>query len=564
MNLRTKLFLSVSILLIFISLMVYFLPKYLVQTDLNKAAVHIVNVVQNQQQKVIQLIAKSVETEFQQFKENLDNLLMVVADDFQKKQPHNEKQIEQVGEQLALINSNFAFLQHSSSNDRSFIYPTNLKPLSLSIVSQYQHFLLINKGDGKILLAKTHKEDAELITLAMALSDILKISAESLNQTVVFQFDHQQVAFSPDGKYLPNFTILSSQASSGVVQVDQVAMNFNRLTLHVIDEPIVLYFLIPQSEAFSISNFLSSIKQAIEQKISRDLATVILLCLIITLPLLLRITKTFSRPIKALAEASLLVGRGRYDGIHLPSLKIKSHELNILYEAFDQMILMLKDRERVRGVLNKVVSKEIAAEILNSKINLEGEERHATIFFSDIRGFTKYSEETPTLQLFQTVNSYLNLMCNIVERNRGVVDKFVGDEIMALYGLPIDHPHHAAQAITTAIQMMKRLVDWDDERQKQSQAPFTIGIGIHSGELYAGNVGAEDRLNYTVLGATVNLASRLCSAAKPMQILVSKETWQAAHVDKNFLGKELPPIQLKGIEQPVICYEIDWMNHNKS
>ena len=147
-------------------------------------------------------------------------------------------------------------------------------------------------------------------------------------------------------------------------------------------------------------------------------------------------------------------------------------------------------------------------------------------------------------------------MCHIIDATHGVVDKFVGDEIMTLYGAPLKLEFHAALAVESALCMMQDLSKWNKERKEQNLPIFEIGIGIHTGLVYTGNMGAENRLNYTAIGSNVNLASRVCSIAKPMQILITEETYKAPLVQSKFRTKALDQVSLKGIECPVQVYEV--------
>jgi adenylate cyclase len=192
---------------------------------------------------------------------------------------------------------------------------------------------------------------------------------------------------------------------------------------------------------------------------------------------------------------------------------------------------------------------------LNSNIELGGEERVLTMMFSDIRGFTHLSETLPPQIVLNVLNDYMTRMCRIIDETHGVVDKFVGDEIMALYGAPIDMENHAEKTIETALLMIEELKRWNRERGP-NKPPITIGIGIHTGIAVAGNMGAKDRLNYTVVGANVNLAARLCSAAESMQILVSEETYHYLKNPQKFHFEKLPPVLLKGIDKPVSLFSV--------
>lgn len=311
-----------------------------------------------------------------------------------------------------------------------------------------------------------------------------------------------------------------------------------------------------KEKATSVASVLENLRLSIMHKISWNLFGASFIGLMVGLYLLNRVSRKVTKPLTVLAEATLKVEEGKYEGIELPPLGKRHDEVATLSHGFEKMLIALKDREKMRGVLNKVVSKEIASEILKNTIELGGEERIATVLFSDIRGFTNATETIQPRRLINMMNAYLTEMCRIIDENKGVVDKFVGDEVMALYGVPLMYPDHAVKAVSTALKMIKSLRKTNEERASRGLPPVEIGIGIHTGVVVAGNVGSENRLNYTVLGANVNLASRLCSAAKGMQILVSEATIQEPSVRESFLYEELPALSLKGILHPVKVFEI--------
>ena len=173
------------------------------------------------------------------------------------------------------------------------------------------------------------------------------------------------------------------------------------------------------------------------------------------------------------------------------------------------------------------------------------------MLFSDIRGFTHLSSSMQPKELIGKLNAYMTSMCRIIDTTHGVVDKFVGDEIMALYGAPLNLENHPIHAIEAALLMMEHL-----RSNQESYSHFEIGIGIHTGLVCAGNIGNRNCLNYTVIGSHVNLASRLCAHAEPMQVLISEATWKLPGVQSTFRFEALAPCTLKGIDQPVLCYAV--------
>jgi len=189
-------------------------------------------------------------------------------------------------------------------------------------------------------------------------------------------------------------------------------------------------------------------------------------------------------------------------------------------------------------------------------IELGGDKRPVVVLFSDIRGFTPLSEQLTPDQIANLLTDYFTEMVEIVFEHGGTLDKFIGDAIMALWGAPIARPDDADRAVRAAIGMQRRLADLNREWQERGQQEIAIGIGINGGEVFAGNIGSHRRLEYTVLGDAVNVASRLCSQAGPGEILISAPLHDALAEPPPVAT--LPPIALKGKTRPVPIYRVEW------
>ena len=394
-----------------------------------------------------------------------------------------------------------------------------------------------------------HTDSEPLVAIGYSLSVMGSEIARTLQKPMFLSYHGTLLqAFSPDGLNLP--------LSVFTVDPEQVTWKGEEYLLFNTQlGQISFTILISKAEKNAIFHFLYQVRKSIVAKISLNLLMMAGLLFIVALLFLARISKRITEPITQLALASEEIGKGNYTDLDLPPVEKRHDEVAILTHSFQKMVISLRDREKIRGVLNKVVSKEIANKILNSSIEVGGEERKLTMLFSDIRGFTALSEILAPQKLIGLLNTYMTRMCRIIDETHGVVDKFVGDEIMALYGAPLDMEKHEEKAIECALLMLADLERWNRERgEKEPQ--IKVGIGIHTGVAFAGNMGAEDRLNYTVVGANVNLAARLCSAADPMQILISEEMYQKVVGSHKFTIKKLPPVTLKGIDTPVPVYSI--------
>lgn len=232
-------------------------------------------------------------------------------------------------------------------------------------------------------------------------------------------------------------------------------------------------------------------------------------------------------------------------------------EIGTLGSAFNQMVEGLQEREKIRSVLRKTVSKEIADELLRrGQINLGGEEREVTVLFSDIRGFTTISEGLSPQDLVSQLNAYFISMARAIEQHRGVIDKYVGDAIMALYGAPLASPEDADNAQRAALAMVSALEALNAERARQGLPAWNNGIGLNTGRAVAGTMGSEDRWSYTVIGDSVNLSSRLEGLTKHYgaRVLVSQATRAAGKVP--FLYRSLDLVRVKGKNEPVEIFEL--------
>ncbi len=261
----------------------------------------------------------------------------------------------------------------------------------------------------------------------------------------------------------------------------------------------------------------------------------------------------FSRPIKKLQESTRALGTGDFDQrIHFK----RNDELGDLASAFNEMAQGLSEREKIRETFGKYVTPEIRDEILSGRIPFDGERRIATLLFCDLRDFTPYVEGNTPEEVVKGLRSYFTAMQKAISRNNGLVLQYVGDEIETVFGVPLIYEDHAQKAIMAALEMRAVLEELNKIRTTQGLAPFRHGIGIHTGIVLAGNTGSEDRLSYTLIGETVNLASRIEGLTKKIQcdILASEETVMGLTGDFH-LEKE-PPQMVKGYSKPITVYRV--------
>lgn len=229
-------------------------------------------------------------------------------------------------------------------------------------------------------------------------------------------------------------------------------------------------------------------------------------------------------------------------------------------KEFIGSLLILEDitsEKRLRSTIARYMTKEVAEKLLESgEAALGGQSHEATVMFSDIRNFTSITESIGAQGTVSLLNEYLSLMVDIIFRYEGILDKYIGDAIMAVYGAPFSTGEDPDRAVKSAIDMMTVLREFNHKRISEGKFPLNIGIGINSDEVISGNIGSMKRMDYTVIGDGVNLASRLEGANKVYgtQILISEFTYNG--LKNGFRCREIDKIRVKGKHHPVSVYEV--------
>lgn len=217
-----------------------------------------------------------------------------------------------------------------------------------------------------------------------------------------------------------------------------------------------------------------------------------------------------------------------------------------------------REKKRYRTTLMRYVSPQIVEAMMADRrlAELHNEKRDLSVLFSDVRGFTSISEKIPVDQLVATLNEFLNAMVEVIFRNGGTLDKFVGDCVMAFWGAPLLQENHAELAARAALEMQQALEGLNQRWKQQGRPELKIGVGINSGEVIFGNIGSERRMDFTVIGDNVNLASRLESATKELKasIVISDATYQ--RIADLAEVRELGTIHVKGKDVPIRVYEL--------
>jgi adenylate cyclase len=267
------------------------------------------------------------------------------------------------------------------------------------------------------------------------------------------------------------------------------------------------------------------------------------------------ITRLVVKPVDELRAAFRAVGEGQLD-VQIPLRR--ADEFGALVGDFNQMVVELRDKERLRRAFGLHVGEKVAQQILARDPALGGTEQVVTLLFLDLRGFTARTAQIEPKMVVNFLNRFLQLMVEIVETDHGgMVNKFLGDGFMAIFGAGSSATTHADDAVTAGCAMLRRLQLFNAELVRGNEAPLGIGIGINTGRAIVGSIGSAERMEFTVIGNTVNVASRIEGLNKKLgtSLLLSNATKD--HLTRPISLRALPPQQVKGVDELVEIFTVE-------
>lgn len=266
------------------------------------------------------------------------------------------------------------------------------------------------------------------------------------------------------------------------------------------------------------------------------------------------VSSNMTRPLQETVRVLQGVRNGQFGN----KVRVTSNdEIGYTGDVINEMTEGLKERDFIKEVFGKYVSKEIRDEILSGRVTLDGELRQVTVLFADLRNFTPLVETTPPKEVVKVINSYFREMDEAINHHHGLVIQYIGDEIEAVFGAPIYRNDHPVLAVRAAMDMKERLRRVNRELNRRGFPSLFHGIGIHTGEVLAANIGSPERLSYALVGDTVNLASRVQGLNKEFgtEILITAATRAALNGD--FSLRELPATPVKGKSGLVELYAVE-------
>ncbi len=358
---------------------------------------------------------------------------------------------------------------------------------------------------------------------------------------------HSNMDFIKQGKNIASSPIIKA------MQADKIGNGYSRFK----DEDNLYYLGSFKKLGFTSGGVISTVNEdkAFEEVYNLQRRNIYLMIVVLMLSILFVYfyANSLTNPILKLVDASHEVEKGNYH-VNLP---VGAHdEIGILTNSFNSMTKGLDEREKMKDAFGKFVNKDIAELAMKGEIKLGGERKYCAIFFSDIRSFTSISEKLEPEEVVEFLNQYMTEMVRCVNNSHGIVDKFIGDAIMATWGA-LHHDDMAVEnAINGTLMMRSALLKFNKGRGGDKKPIIQIGCGINSGYVISGQIGSNERLEYTVIGDAVNLASRIEALNKPFgtDILISEEAY--SKVKDIFHVEKMQSIKVKGKEEPQVIYAV--------
>ena len=266
-------------------------------------------------------------------------------------------------------------------------------------------------------------------------------------------------------------------------------------------------------------------------------------------------SRKISQPIYDLMQASREIGEGN---LAFRLNDRRNDELGTLMSAFNNMAESLLEKSQVENALSRYVSDNVAGEIMANldHVELGGRHVHASVLFADIVGFTNLSEDMTPREVADFLNEYFGYITRAAQLYRGTIDKFIGDCAMVVFGVPERDDEHRFHSIACAV-MIQRLTDrLNLVRMAEGKPAVKFRIGINTGDMLAGNMGAHNRMQYTVVGDAVNLASRLSAVAEPGEIVIRDEHYSDPEVQRRVIARKYKHIKIRGKAKPITVFRV--------
>ena len=512
--------------------------------------------------------ANAVQTKLQNIQSSVNNYLNVIYvlkedEDFEEEQKIFFNELCKANQEILFVYSSEdgfyaspGFADNATSAQTQFTKWLDKNPITKNSVKQGNVEIkdLSQALNRKYTLGTLFRNGKTLVCVAFDVEALKETCFKNSNATYVVNGRGEPLIYEDNetviqAGIIPSFDIvteiMNNSSGNEYVFKDSSDNNWIYIRMNILDNSCSVITLTSES------SILKAINLTALRIIAISVAVFFLSIIIIRF-----FSRSLTNPVEDLVIATNSIDSGNYD-IHLkPRTK---DEIGYLTDRFMHMSGGLAERQRLMTTFTKFVNKDIAQKAASGQLTLGGENKRATVFFSDIRSFTAMSEKMTAPQVVEFLNDYFTRMVDCVNKTNGIVDKFIGDAVMAVWGAATTNgsPEEDAWAAVKAALMMRiALYHFNENQIMHGRNPIKIGCGINSGPIVAGQIGSEDHMNYTVIGDTVNLASRTEALNKPFatDILITENTYKLVH-DK-IIAEEMPGVHVKGKTDPIKMYAV--------
>jgi adenylate cyclase len=358
----------------------------------------------------------------------------------------------------------------------------------------------------------------------------------------------------PTAAMLPKFGAMLDMSTAEMAHGEPHKMEANAI---VLAEPVSFRGTVAGSAGLVLSR--QALDHAQREIIRISLLMVILLSIAICL-VAIYLGRRLASPLHTLIDAARLLERGEFTQIP----ERRGDEFGQIIRTLNSMSQDLVRKAQVEDIMRRVLDRDVANKLLAEiePVKVGGDRVDATVLFADIVGFTTLSEQMSPEAVSDFLNDYFHYLDACARFYFGSIDKFIGDAVMVVFGAPLPDPEHEYHAVACAV-LMQRLIGTLNERRRAQQLPIAeLRIGINSGEMLAGMIGSQQRMEYTVVGDAVNLASRLCNEANAGQIIVEEKLYRNLRENHALIAAAPRQIKLRGKNTPLTLYAVEDIEHS--
>jgi adenylate cyclase len=464
-------------------------------------------------------------------------------------------------------------VQTESKKQKPTTFPTGevAPSIAIKLASIMTGVIIIGMGLLSLLILgnQSHVFDQQTDAYATALGDQLAVAAIEPVLAGDLEAVEQLITNLVYNEGIEGVSIYSDQS----VLLSSMGVLPRKNPVDILAAHSPLYWSLGEQEHFDLSSYVNEIwyqdltvgycvltfdRSFMGAAYGNTLRTILLitvLMVVLGIGVAILIGRRLSRPVQQLVDGTYEISQGNYQ---FRFKDYRTDELGQLMRSLNTMTEGLAKKEQVEQTFSRYVSHDVASTVMDDVTSgLGGSHVEATVLFADIAGFTRLSEKLEPGALNKLLNDYFTLIDKIAGEHNGHIDKYIGDCAMILFGAPIPDEEHGINGIRCGLEIQRAIIDFNQERQDSGMITVNFSVAINSGVMLAGNMGSERRMEYTVIGDSVNLAARLSAIATAGQVFVTRDLHDSLSLAKHYETSLAKTIRLRGKANPVEIWMIE-------